>query len=233
MASVLRCRRRGVGCGKLKRFGTWVFGLRPLSKLNKHQNASLKTEGPRPKTQNQPMIEVEKKYRLTAAQRDHVLQRLQDIGAEAHGEDFEENTIYGGGSLERGRSVLRLRRVGEKALLTYKERFPRESAIKHQREDETAVEDPAAMAAILDALGFKPVLVYEKRRQTWRLDETEVVIDELPFGWFMEIEGDDVAIEAAEQRLEIDGLPAEHATYPQLTEQYGERTGDITEARFR
>lgn len=178
------------------------------------------------------MIEIEKKYRLTTDERDQVLRRLRDAGAEDRGVKFEENTIYGGGSLERGRSVLRLRRVGEKALLTYKERYTRESAVKHQREDETEVEDPAAMAAILDALGFKPVLVYEKRRRTWVLGETEVVIDELPFGLFMEVEGDEDAIVATEQTLGIDGLTAEHDTYPQLTEQHGQRSGDLIEARF-
>lgn len=179
------------------------------------------------------MIEIEKKYRLTAAQRDDVLRRLREAGAEDRGEEFEENTIYGGGALQRGTSVLRLRRVGARALLTYKERFPRTSAIKHQREEETAVADPAAMAVILEALGFKPVLVYEKRRQTWSLRGTEVVIDELPFGLFMEIEADEDGINAAERMLGIDDLTAEHATYPQLTEEYGERVGDLIEARFR
>lgn len=178
------------------------------------------------------MIEIEKKYRLTAAQRDAVLRRLKETGAEDRGEEFEENTIYGGGAL-RDNSVLRLRRVGRRALLTYKERFPRSSAIKHQREDETAVEDPNAMAAVLDALGFTPALVYEKRRQTWSLGAAEVVIDELPFGLFMEIEGDEDEINAAEQTLGIEGLPAEHSTYPQLTEKYGKRVGDVVEARFR
>lgn len=178
------------------------------------------------------MIEIEKKYRLTAAQRDHVVQRLKETGAEDRGEEFEENTIYGGGALQRGTSVLRLRRVGDRALLTYKERFPRTSAIKRQREDETRVDDPEAMAAILDALGFTRVLVYEKRRQTWSLGPTEVVIDELPFGLFMEIEGDEDGINAAEQTLGIDDLPAEHSTYPQLTEEHGSRSGDLIEARF-
>ncbi|HET8782817.1 MAG TPA: class IV adenylate cyclase [Pyrinomonadaceae bacterium] len=177
-------------------------------------------------------MEIEKKYRLTAAQRDDVLQRLKDAGAEDQGEEFEENTLYGGGSLDRGKSVLRLRRVGKKALLTYKERFAGESAVKRQREDETAVEDPSAMALILDAIGFKPVLVYEKRRQTWKFGETEVVVDELPFGLFMEIEGDEGAIDAAEQKLGIAGLPAEDATYPHLAEEHGERVGDVIEARF-
>src|SRR5688500_20019921 len=92
------------------------------------------------------MIEIEKKYRLTAAERDRVLQRLSEAGAENRGEEFEENTIYAGGALKRGTSVLRLRRVGARALLTYKERFAhasavkqqRESAVKQQREEETA-----------------------------------------------------------------------------------------------
>ena len=179
------------------------------------------------------MIEIEKKYRLTAAQRDHVLQRLQEVGAADRGEEFEENTIYCGGALQRGTSVLRLRRVGSRAVLTYKERFPHASEVKHQREEETAVDDPSAMALILEAIGFKPLLVYEKRRQTWSLGPTEVVIDELPFGLFMEIEGGEQDIHVAEQTLGIDDLPAEHATYPQLTEKHGERVGDVIEARFR
>jgi adenylate cyclase, class 2 len=179
------------------------------------------------------MIEIEKKYRLTADQRDRVLQRLKDVDAEDRGEEFEENTIYGGGGLQPGKSVLRLRRVGKKALLTYKERFPGSAAVKRQREDETAVDDPSAMALILEALGFKPVLVYEKRRRTWSLGRTELVIDELPFGLFMEIEGDERDINDAEQTLGIGGLPAEHETYPHLTEQHGQRLGDVIEARFR
>ena len=85
---------------------------------------------------------------------------------------------------------------------------------------------------ILEALGFKPVLVYEKRRHTWSLGETEVVIDELPFGLFMEIEGSEPEIEAAERTLGIEGLPSEHETYPQLTDKHGQRLGEVVEARF-
>jgi adenylate cyclase class 2 len=88
------------------------------------------------------------------------------------------------------------------------------------------------MALILDALGFKRLLVYEKRRQTFSLGPTEVMIDELPFGMFMEIEGSEEDIDAAELTLGIRDLPAEHETYPRLTEQHGERLGDVIEARF-
>jgi adenylate cyclase, class 2 len=178
------------------------------------------------------MIEIEKKYRLTRAQRDSVLERLKEIGAKLRGEHFEENTLYGGETLKSESSVLRLRRVGKTATLTYKERFTTSSEIKHQREDETNVADAEAMDAILDALGFSPNMVYEKRRQTWRLGKAEIVVDELPFGLFMEIEGSEEDIKATERKLGLKRLRAEHATYPQLTEKHGHRYGNVIESRF-
>lgn len=177
-------------------------------------------------------IEIEKKYRLTKKQKEEVLLRLPKIGASRTGEDFEVNILYTGETLDLERSVLRLRRIGSRAILTYKERFPTLSEIKHQREDETSVADPDAMEAILDALGFTPALVYEKRRETWRLGKAEIVIDELPFGLFMEIEGSEEQIRKVERDLSIQRLRAETATYPQLTWKHGTNTGGVVEARF-
>lgn len=177
-------------------------------------------------------IEIEKKFRLTKAQREQVIARLKQLRAKAKGTVFEENTLYGGDRLDLGRCALRLRRVGKKALLTYKERFPTDSSIKQQREEETLVSNADAIDAILDALGFAPALVYEKRRSTWQLGKAEIVIDELPFGLFMEIEGPEETIRDVERRLGIKGLRAERATYPQLTFKRGKRYGEMIEARF-
>ena len=179
------------------------------------------------------MIEVEKKFRLTKRQRDGVLKRLAEVGAELEGEDFEENTLYSGPALSDGSCVLRLRRVESRATLTYKKRLPSSSSIKQQREEETEVADPEAMEAILEALGFSPALVYEKRRQTWRLGNTEIVIDVLPFGLFMEIEGRATDIRAVERKLGLKGLRAEHATYPQLTKKHGKAYDGLIESRFK
>jgi adenylate cyclase class 2 len=88
------------------------------------------------------------------------------------------------------------------------------------------------MEAILEALGFTPALVYEKRRQTWRLGNTEIVIDVLPFGLFMEIEGRINQIKAVERKLGLKGLRAENATYPQLTQKHGKVYDGLIEARF-
>lgn len=178
-------------------------------------------------------IEIEKKYRLSSrAQQENWQQRLLEAGATPGGEEFEENTLYARAGLDISRQVLRLRRIGERAILTYKERFATPSAIKHQREEETAVDNAEALAAILEALGFYPTLIYEKRRATWYLSGTEVVIDELPFGLFAEIEGDEHAIEEVEKLLNLSDTEAEHASYPELTMRHGLRQGEVTEARF-
>lgn len=178
-------------------------------------------------------IEVEKKYRLEREQLEPLRRRLREAGAEGRGSaEFEENVIYMGPGLDPARRVLRLRRAGGRAVFTFKERDPSASAIKRQREEETEVSDAAALASILEALGYRPVLVYEKRRETWLLAETEVVLDELPFGLFVEIEGDEPRILEAERLLGLDAAEAEHEPYPVLTRRHGVKKGDAFEARF-
>lgn len=177
-------------------------------------------------------IEIEKKYRISKAQLDEVLHGLHQIGAEWRKEEFEENTLYEGNSLDSNRCVLRLRRVGDAATLTYKERLPIVSDAKHQREEETRIDSAEAMRAILEAIGFRPRLVYEKRRHTWRFEETEIVIDELPFGLFVEIEGSESGIAETERSLGMQHFAAESSTYPQLTRKHGKLVGDVIQARF-
>ena len=45
----------------------------------------------------------------------------------------------------------------------------------------------------MEALGYVVSIIYEKYRTTYLLDGTEIVLDELPFGCFAEIEGGDEA----------------------------------------
>jgi adenylate cyclase class 2 len=177
-------------------------------------------------------IEIEKKYLLMPEGRANIVSALGDSEAGFAGEDFEENLIFTGGALNDKQTVLRLRRIGEKTLLTYKERLPSRSGIKHQIEHETEVDDFDAALQIFESLGFTRSLVYEKKRRTWRFDDVEVVLDELPFGLYMEIEGTVEAIEKAEKLLGIEALEAVHETYPQLTAKFGKRNGEIMEARF-
>ena len=177
-------------------------------------------------------VEIEKKYRLTKKQREAITGRLRKLGAAPGDLEVEENTIYRGGRLELGGCALRLRRVNGRALLTFKERVPSKSPIKHQREEETEVADANAVAAILRSLDFRPALVYEKRRTRWQLGKAEIAMDELPFGLFMEIEGSEKDIIQVEKQLGAEALPAVIETYPMLTSQLGQKRGGVIESRF-
>ena len=177
-------------------------------------------------------IEIEKKYRLTEQQAKALPQRLRLIGSERCDSEFEVNTLYSSPGLDLEGAVLRLRRIGQRAILTFKKRFSSPSSVKRQLEEETEVDDGDAMARILDRLGFKPSLIYEKRRETWKHHSTEVAIDELPFGWFLEIEGEEADIVAVERALGLDESTAEEATYPALTRKFGRMVDDRIEARF-
>ena len=177
-------------------------------------------------------IEIEKKYRLRELQRDQIIARLAALNFPSSPTEFETNVIYRNSTLASENAIVRLRRVGDRSILAFKKRYTSTSAIKHQLEEETEVTDVEAMALILMHLGLSESLIYEKRRQTFHYAGTEIAIDELPFGFFMEIEGVEQDIEKAENELGIADLRAIEDTYPALTQKYGKRKGDVIEARF-
>lgn len=177
-------------------------------------------------------IEIEKKYRLTKQQRQAIEKKLRELDVVPSEVEFEENTVYRGGRLDLGGCALRLRRVNSEAILTFKQRFPSKSSIKYQHEEETAVAKPEAAHAIISALGFRIGLVYEKRRVRWNVGKATVVIDELPFGLFMEIEAPEREIKRVEKLLAAESLPPVMETYPSLTMKFGKRRNGVFEARF-
>ena len=176
-------------------------------------------------------MEIEKKYRLTAARRDDVINALKEMGAVFERDEIEENMIYRGDILQEG-GMVRIRRTEQRSLLTFKRRTESGSDVKQQIEYETEISDAEAADKIVRELGLALKLIYEKRRSTWKLRQVEVVIDELPFGMFMEIEGSRTSIKEAEMLLGIEDLETEHETYPLLTARLGRKVGDVVEARF-
>lgn len=181
--------------------------------------------------------EIEIKLRLTAAGARRLRERLRGCGAEFEGEEFEENVLYSGAAIDLHSSALRLRRTNRRGVLTFKQRTgATRGGVKRQREDETEVADADALARILDSLGLRPALVYEKRRATWRLmteaGAVEVVVDELPFGAFAEIEGAEEAIHEARKTLSLTRAEVEHETYPRLVMKRGIEREGVIEARF-
>ena len=177
-------------------------------------------------------IEIEKKFRITKEQTDQVEKDLEEFEAEFLGEEFEENLLFGNEYLKENRALLRVRRTDNKTILTFKQNVPSADGYKQHIEHETGVESAEVVEEIIECLGFQKLMVYEKRRKTWRFRQVEVVLDELPFGLFIEIEGDRMAIAEAEMFLGAEDFEIEQRTYPFLTRGYGIRVEYRIEARF-
>lgn len=177
-------------------------------------------------------LEIEKKYRLTPSDRERLTRTLEELGAEFLGSESEENTIFSSEVLRDNGAIVRVRRTDTRVLLTYKRRVETQFDVKQQIEHEVEVSDAESVVAMLHELGLEPRLVYEKRRDTWKFRSVEIVLDELPFGLYMEIEGSVTAIKEAEVLLDADELETEHETYPALTSRLGKQRGNVVEARF-
>ena len=139
-----------------------------------------------------------------------------------HLEDIRKRLIVHGALLETGRllernlrfdtpdrelagkkHVLRLRQ-DNRATLTFKR--PR-GQVEIREEFEIEIDDFESGRKILEALGYTVTTLYEKYRETYQIDIIQVMLDELPFGCFVEIEGP--SIESIRQMSDQLGLPWE------------------------
>lgn len=155
---------------------------------------------------------------------------------------YERNIRYedAAGSLTGRGIVVRLRQ-DDRARLTYKEpppptSTPADTSLQHRFEAEVEVSDFAAMDVILQKLGYFPAMVYEKYRTTYHLEGTEVVLDEMPYGPFVEIEGEPAAIHQVRERLGLGAAPAFGISYARLFDNVKRNLGltftDLTFANF-
>lgn len=172
---------------------------------------------------------------------DAVRQRLEAIGANLKKPRvYERNVRYDDDrrTLSRQNRVLRLRQ-DERVRLTYKDESGTDSGnnsndARSRFEAEVEVSDFEAMETIIDRLGFHPYMVYEKYRTTYELDDAEIVLDEMPFGQFVEIEGEAETIKSIRQRLGLDDATAYSVGYTALFDRVREHLGlGFTDLTFR
>lgn len=167
-------------------------------------------------------LEVEVKFLLGDVAR--LRRRLAAMGAApVKARLYERNVVFDNEQeqLRREGKLLRLRQ-DDRARLTYKGE-PEAAAMgpddmKVREELEVEVEDFATLETLLGRIGFAPTLVYEKYRETYRVDGVEIVLDELPFGDFLELEGEEDAIRAVAAELDLPWAERIVADYLQLLE---------------
>jgi len=154
---------------------------------------------------------------------------LERVGARPLTErEFEENVLFDRDErpLQPESKLLRLRRVGTRATLTYKAPVPGEFRHKVRREDETRVEDPLATERIFEGLGFTPTYRYQKFRSEFELGALHICLDETPLGCFVELEGPAEEIDRAAERLGFSVDAYVRESYRELHERYAEERGE-------
>lgn len=95
------------------------------------------------------------------------------------------------GELRNNKKVLRLRQ-DEQAKITFKGASQEVEGVMSREEIEFIVEDFDKAKKLLESIGFVPVVFYEKFRRTYELNETHIMLDELPYGEFVEIESNNI-----------------------------------------
>lgn len=135
-----------------------------------------------------------------------------------------------GGELTSRRQVLRLRK-DQKSWLTYKGPAQPGQAVGVRREIEFEVSSFDEAREFLLALGYQVFMFYEKYRSVYDTGEVLVMLDELPFGYFIEIEGPEVdAIHRTADHLELDWEARCAVSYLELFDRL--KTGQGLAARY-
>lgn len=150
-------------------------------------------------------MEVEIKIPINNADeiREKILSKGGKIKREKH---FESNYLfdYLDRSLSAQGFLLRVRDLPEGALLTFKGKVVTHEKYKTRPEAETICLDKQAIKTILHSIGLKIYFRYEKYREEYILNDALVCIDQLPFGYYLEIEGEEENIEKVTEILELD-----------------------------
>lgn len=148
--------------------------------------------------------EIEVKIAFDSA--DEARRRIEDLAPKvSQSRTFEDNILYDlpGDELKAQGKVLRIRRVGDRAWLTYKEKIPSAAGSRHTEriERESGISHPDAVAGALEGLGFRIAYRYQKYRAMYRLPDLDICLDETPIGCFVELEGEPLRIDQVAERL--------------------------------
>jgi adenylate cyclase class 2 len=165
-------------------------------------------------------LEIEVKFRI--GDPSAVIGKLKEIGARMVDSGLERNIKYGGHGLEEGDELLRLRSYAGKADITHK-RKPKNApkGFKVREEAIVMIGSFERGRKLLEAIGYRPVFVYEKKRQTWELGDVGILLDVMPLiGNFMEIEGTEDGIRETAGKLGLDMHDAITKSYGELFDQY-------------
>jgi len=167
--------------------------------------------------------------------------RLQELKAQLIQPRIHETNLRfdnANSDLRRSYRVLRLRQ-DEKSHFTFKgPSVEKEGGVLSRQEIEFVVEDFESAKQFLEALGYEAVVFYEKFRATYELNDTHIMLDELPYGEFIEIEGE--SVEAIHNIANLLGLNWDamikagyHALFERVTGKYDLESSQLSFAALK
>jgi len=180
--------------------------------------------------------EIEIKVRVESAE--ETARRLEELGAElSFARHFEANTLWDlpGMPLTGAGRLLRVRTARGRTVVTAKGPAAAgvgdEARFKIRREAELEVAEAAGIRAVLETAGFRPLWRYQKWRREYRLFAAAVVVDEIPHGTWVEIEGDAGAIDRVAAALGFGEADRVRESYREIHEractEAGRPVGDM------
>lgn len=168
-------------------------------------------------------IESEVKFRVSGPGEHAKLRAvLRKRGARHVGSYKEENYRFNGPGKSTRNTTLRLRVLngGPRGVLTAKGPATFDGGVKSREETEVDVSDVHATMDMLQQLGFSVGWSYPKQRSMWRLDEVDVTLDVLEYGWFVELEGPATVLPELARSLGLDMGSALRDSYSVMARKY-------------
>jgi adenylate cyclase class 2 len=149
--------------------------------------------------------EIEAKFLVTELP--SLRAKLMTLGATVKQERvYEQNLRFDTPhmALSAEKKVLRLRQ-DEKVRLTFKGPGYLQDSVLVRPEFEVEVSDFEQTRQIMEGLGYQVYSLYEKYRETLNLDDVDVMLDEMPYGSFVELEGHStLSVKALARKLGIE-----------------------------
>jgi adenylate cyclase, class 2 len=164
---------------------------------------------------------IEKEIKVEVKNPQQLLSLLAQKNVKKKSEGFQRTTRMDTPNLdlEKRGTFLRVR-TGGKDIVTLKKKIKSTGEVFERQELETEVKDPELLADIFADLGFGKRYIMEKYRIDYEYKNTKISLDELPFGVFVEIEGEPENIKGVAEELKLDLSNKIIVTYWDLFEDY-------------
>src|SRR4051812_16925156 len=161
--------------------------------------------------------------------------RLREAGAQLVGNiletnvflDTEDRSLLAADEGLRMRANKNLETGQTQFVITYK--GPRHvGPLKSREEIELTVDSGSQAVSLLERLGYLTMIQFEKRRESWKLDDCKIELDEMPhLGLYVEVEGpSEASVMKVREKLHLNSRPLQKASYASMLMTYLQEHGD-------